>query len=75
MRTSQKQDKRYAVAPEVASRYRTSTAQIYDWRRRGLIPTNCVVRIGKKILFDLDALADWATQGGSPYEGNEDAGT
>ncbi len=59
-------DKHYAVAGEVAERYRTSRAQIYDWVRQRKFPTGCVLRIGKKLLFDLGALDEWANRGGSP---------
>lgn len=74
MSTSVK-EKRYAIAPELAIRYRTSPAQIYDWTRQGRFPANCVLRIGKKILFDLDALDAWAEQGGSPMNSSENAAT
>jgi Helix-turn-helix domain len=63
------QIKRYGIVPEVAEQYRTSPAQIYSWVREGRFPANCVLRIGKKILLDLDALDVWATNGGSPTDG------
>jgi predicted DNA-binding transcriptional regulator AlpA len=56
----------YALAPEIAQRYRTSTAQVYQWARERKFPQNCVLRIGKKMLFDLKALDEWAANGGSP---------
>lgn len=46
-------------------RFRTSAAMIYLWHREGRFPAGCVFRIGKKILFDPDALDLWAQRGGS----------
>lgn len=63
---SQPTNKRYATAPEVARLYRTSPAVIYTWAREGRFPSNAVLRIGRKILWDLDALEAWAARGGSP---------
>jgi excisionase family DNA binding protein len=58
--------RRYGIVPELAKLYRTSPAQIYQWIAEGRIPPKAVLRIGKKILVDLDALEEWATAGGSP---------
>jgi hypothetical protein len=66
MDTNDRQHKRYAIASEIAVRYRTSPAQIYDWTRQGKFPATAILRIGKKILYDLEALEDWAERGGSP---------
>ena len=57
--------KRYAIAPEVAARFRTSAAQIYDWAREQQLPSNCILRIGRKLLFDLDGLDKWARRIGN----------
>jgi predicted DNA-binding transcriptional regulator AlpA len=59
-------EKRYAIAPEVAERYRTSRAQVYQWTREHKFPSQCILRIGKKILWDLEVLDAWAAAGGSP---------
>ena len=64
--------KQYAIAPEIAELYRTSTAQVYEWVRAGRFPKNCVLRIGRKILFDLSALDAWAAGGGSPLSKNQE---
>jgi hypothetical protein len=39
---------------ELASRYRFSVDAIYDWVRAGLIPVNCVLRVGNSIRIDSD---------------------
>jgi predicted DNA-binding transcriptional regulator AlpA len=56
----------FLTAAEVSQRYRSSTAQIYQWVRDRRIPEYCVVRIGRKILFSAVALTRWETKGGSP---------
>lgn len=66
-------NKRYATAPEVAGLYRTSPAVIYTWAREGRFPSNAVLRIGRKILWDLDALEAWAARGGSPTQSEVEA--
>lgn len=37
-------------------------ARVYDSARQGLLPA---VRVGRQVLFDLDALERWAAAGGS----------
>lgn len=64
-------EKRYAVASEVAVMYRTSPAVIYLWTREGRFPANAVLRLGRKILWDLDALESWAANGGTPIKSSE----
>ena len=59
-------ERQYAIASEIADLYRTSAAQVYQWVRESKFPKNCVLRIGKKLLFDLTALNEWAEKGGSP---------
>jgi len=49
-------DAKYLIADEVASLYRTSRWQVYEWARQGIIPPECVIRLGRKILFDAEAL-------------------
>ena len=49
-------DARYLKAEEVATLYRTSRWQVYEWARRGVIPSECIIRLGRKILFDAEAL-------------------
>jgi excisionase family DNA binding protein len=56
--------KKYLLASEVAKILRTNPQQIYEWARTGVIPPNCVLRLGRKVLFDRDALAEWAATGG-----------
>jgi hypothetical protein len=61
--------KRYATVSEVAIRYRTSDAQIYQWIRELVFPSKSILRLGKsgkKILFNLDVLDDWEASGGCP---------
>lgn len=41
-------------------------ARIYEAARTGLLPC---VRVGRQVLFDLDALAAWAAAGGTPLPG------
>ena len=47
---------RYLKAEEVATLYRTSRWQVYEWARRGVIPSECVIRLGRKILFDAEVM-------------------
>lgn len=65
------EEKRYGIAPEVAAMYRTSPAVIYQWAREGRFPANAVLRIGKKLLFDMSALEIWASNGGTPIKSSE----
>ena len=37
---------------ELASRYRFSVDAIYAWVRAGLIPSNCILRIGNSIRIE-----------------------
>jgi helix-turn-helix protein len=37
---------------ELASRYRFSVDAIYAWARSGLIPSECIVRVGNSIRID-----------------------
>jgi hypothetical protein len=39
---------------ELASRYRFSVDAIYAWVKAGLIPMNCVLRVGNSIRIDSD---------------------
>lgn len=56
MSEANEKDARYLKADEVAAMYRTSRWQVYEWARRGVIPAECVIRLGRKILFDIEAM-------------------
>lgn len=56
MAKAPERDVRYLKAEEVATLYRTSRWQVYDWARRGVIPSKCIIRLGRKILFDVEAM-------------------
>ena len=49
-------DVKYLKAEEVAALYRTSRWQVYEWARRGVIPSECIIRLGRKILFDVEVM-------------------
>lgn len=49
------------VVPRTWTRMR-----IYEAARTGLLPC---VRVGRQVLFDLDALEAWAAAGGTPLPG------
>lgn len=57
--------KEYKTAREVALMLRTSHVQIYEWARTGVFPPGCVIRLGRKVLFDAEALAAFAARGGT----------
>jgi hypothetical protein len=70
---SQHEQKEYATAKEVAPIFRTNVQQIYEWTRRGVFPAGCFIRVGRKLLYDEDALRAWAKNGGSTASGIESA--
>lgn len=67
----QQDQKEYATAKEVAPIFRTNVQQIYEWTRRGVFPAGCFIRIGRKLLYDEDALRAWAKNGGSTASSGE----
>ena len=51
------------TVPEVATFLRTSPKAIYAMVERGQLP---VLRIGRRVLIDRDALVDWLGQKATP---------
>lgn len=49
------------------------TSQFYDAVRRGHVPDGVVVRIGRRLRFDLEAAKEWAAKGGTPLEQQQPA--
>ena len=56
------------TAKVVAPMLGLSTQALYEAVRRELIPS---VKIGRRIRFNLDELADWASRGGKAIEEGE----
>ena len=45
----------YDKVAEIAKRYRVSRDAVYAWIRQGVIPDQCLVRLGNSIRVDSDA--------------------
>jgi excisionase family DNA binding protein len=56
--------KKLETVGEVAPMLKMSEQALYEAARKGLVP---VVRIGRRIRFDLDAIERWLESGGSPW--------
>lgn len=59
---------RLAKADEVALILKVTKARVYELARERVLPPGVVVRIGRQLRFDLNALAVWIAQGGSSEE-------
>jgi hypothetical protein len=59
---------RFLLAREVAQMFRTNVQQVYEWARTGVLPPGCVLRLGRKVIFDSEALREWAANGGAKGE-------
>lgn len=45
---------------ELAQKIHSTKGAIYTWvSMRKMIPTSCVVKLGRKLLFDLEGINDW----------------
>jgi predicted site-specific integrase-resolvase len=51
------ENKRYTTRKAVATRYRVHEQTVLRWEKSGALPAP--IRIGNKILHDLDALDAW----------------
>ena len=51
------------TAEPVADRLGTSKQQVYTYAREGKIPH---VRVGRRVLFDMDKIEAWLENGGGP---------
>lgn len=53
----------------VAEILSVSQARVYELARTGILPEGVVVRLGRQIRFDEDALIEWARAGGGCLPG------
>ena len=44
---------------EMANKLKSTVGTVYSWVSMRKIPTDCVVKLGRKLLFDLDAVNRW----------------
>ena len=44
---------------ELAEYLRTTTGTIYAWKSMGIIPPDCVCKIGRKLLFFVEKIEEW----------------
>ena len=44
---------------ELADYLRTTTGTIYAWKSMGIIPAQCVCKIGRKLLFFVEKIEEW----------------
>ncbi len=44
---------------EMAAKLKSTVGTVYAWVSMRKIPTDCVVKLGRKLLFDLDAVNQW----------------
>ena len=54
------------VAEQVEPILQVSKQRIYEMARCGIFPAGVVVRLGRQVRFDEDALKIWLQSGGSP---------
>lgn len=54
------------VAEQVEPILQVSKQRIYEMARCGIFPAGVVVRLGRQVRFDEDALREWLRAGGSP---------
>lgn len=47
---------------QMAEKLCSTTATVYSWVYTKKIPSNCVVKVGKKLLFDNKAVNQWLEQ-------------
>lgn len=67
MRTAKPERRRLASAKDVAEMLGLPLTSLYDRTRAGGIPGT--VKIGRRILYDLDKLEVWLDAGGDAQEG------
>jgi excisionase family DNA binding protein len=56
------------VAEQVEPILQVSRQRIYEMARCGIFPAGVVVRLGRQVRFDEDALREWLRTGGTPAE-------
>ena len=44
---------------ELAEYLRTTPGTIYAWKSMGIIPADCVRKIGRKLLFVVEKIEEW----------------
>ncbi len=59
------QRKRLAKAEEVALILNVTKTRVYALAKGNILPPGVVIRIGRQLRFDLEALREWIAQGGS----------
>ena len=59
--------KRLKTADEVADFLGVTIPRVYDLARQHMFPPGVVVRIGRQVRFDEDALAGWISRGGTAH--------
>jgi excisionase family DNA binding protein len=60
-------EQRLMTAPEIADKFEVSTARVYELARTGLLPG--VVRIGRQVRFNPEAIKSFIENGGQPLPG------
>lgn len=55
-------------ASEVAEILGVSAIRVYEMARAGLLPAGVVVRLGRQVRFNADALDRWIESGGRSWE-------
>ncbi len=44
---------------ELADKIHSTIGTVYSWVSMRRIPATCIVKLGRKLLFDLDAVNQW----------------
>ena len=55
----------FLTVKEVAARYRTSPAVVFQWIAEKRFPENVIVRLGRKILVNRKSLQEFEANGGT----------
>lgn len=56
------------IAEQVEPILQVSKQRIYEMAKCGIFPVGVVIRLGRQVRFDEDALREWLRTGGSPAE-------
>lgn len=49
----------FMTAEELAEYLRTTPGTVYTWKSMGIIPPECVRKIGRKLLFVTEKIESW----------------